>query len=87
MDEPAIHADLTVTEALRHFAAVLGTRPSDVDRVSAGTGLESSAGRGTRGRCRRTSCGRCGVQVTKVLPLEAERRHPPKAAARTVGAR
>jgi len=42
--DPAIYADLTVTEALRYFAAVLGTRPSDVDRVIAETGLESSAG-------------------------------------------
>ncbi|WP_370962617.1 ABC transporter ATP-binding protein [Amycolatopsis sp. cg9] len=41
--EPAIYADLTVLEALRYFAAVLGARPSDVDRVVAETGLGSSA--------------------------------------------
>ena len=41
--EPAIYADLTVTEALRYFAAVLGTRPSDVDRVIAQVGLTGSA--------------------------------------------
>jgi len=32
-----------VTEALRYFAAVLGTRPSDVDRVIAQVGLTGSA--------------------------------------------
>lgn len=42
--EPAIYADLTVTEALRYFAAVLGTAPSDVDRVIEQTGLATSAG-------------------------------------------
>ncbi|MBE1495649.1 ABC-2 type transport system ATP-binding protein [Amycolatopsis lexingtonensis] len=41
--EPAIYADLSVTEALRYFAAVLGARPSDVDRVIAQTGLSGSA--------------------------------------------
>lgn len=41
--DPAIYADLTVTEALRYFAAVLGTGPSDVDRVIAQTGLTGSA--------------------------------------------
>ncbi|WP_033262754.1 ABC transporter ATP-binding protein [Amycolatopsis vancoresmycina] len=41
--DPAIYADLTVTEALRYFAAVLGTGPSDVDRVIAQTGLGTSA--------------------------------------------
>ncbi|UOX90682.1 ABC transporter ATP-binding protein [Amycolatopsis sp. FBCC-B4732] len=41
--EPAIYADLTVREALRYFAAVLGADPSDVDRVIAETGLTSSA--------------------------------------------
>ncbi len=32
---PAIYADLTVVENLHYFAAVLGTSPSDVDRVVA----------------------------------------------------
>ncbi|MDS0135335.1 MULTISPECIES: ABC transporter ATP-binding protein [unclassified Amycolatopsis] len=41
--DPAIYADLTVTEALRYFAAVLGTTPSDVDRVITQTGLTKSA--------------------------------------------
>ena len=41
--EPAIYADLTVTEALRYFAAVLGAPPSDVDRVITRTGLTTSA--------------------------------------------
>ncbi|MEU0538222.1 ATP-binding cassette domain-containing protein, partial [Amycolatopsis tolypomycina] len=37
------YADLTVTEALRYFAAVLGCPASDVDRVITRTGLTSSA--------------------------------------------
>ncbi|MGK3206762.1 ABC transporter ATP-binding protein [Amycolatopsis sp. MEPSY49] len=41
--EPAIYADLTVTEALRYFAAVLGVSLSDVDRVITQTGLTGSA--------------------------------------------
>ncbi|MEU7788860.1 ABC transporter ATP-binding protein [Amycolatopsis sp. NPDC049159] len=41
--EPAIYADLTVREALRYFAAVLGADPSDVERVIAETGLAASA--------------------------------------------
>ncbi|MEV6831987.1 ABC transporter ATP-binding protein [Amycolatopsis sp. NPDC051102] len=41
--DPAIYADLTVAEALRYFAAVLGTGQSDVDRVLAQTGLTGSA--------------------------------------------
>ena len=41
--EPAIYADLTVTEALRYFAAVLGVPLSDVDRVVTQTGLTGSA--------------------------------------------
>ncbi|MBE8516458.1 ABC transporter ATP-binding protein [Amycolatopsis sp. H6(2020)] len=41
--DPAIYADLTVTEALRYFAAVLGAPPSDVDRMITRTGLTASA--------------------------------------------
>jgi len=41
--DPAIYADLTVTEALRYFAAVLGAPLSDVDRVITQTGLTASA--------------------------------------------
>lgn len=41
--EPAIYADLTVVEALRYFAAVLGTPESDVDRVVGQVGLTDSA--------------------------------------------
>ena len=41
--EPAIYADLSVTEALRYFAAVLGVSLSDVDHVITQTGLTGSA--------------------------------------------
>jgi ABC-2 type transport system ATP-binding protein len=37
---PAIYDDLTVTENLRYFAAVLGAPPSDVDRVITEVSLE-----------------------------------------------
>ena len=37
---PAIYHDLTVTENLRYFAAVLGAPPSDVDRVITEVSLE-----------------------------------------------
>ncbi|MFD8496040.1 ABC transporter ATP-binding protein [Amycolatopsis sp. NPDC059657] len=37
--EPALYADLTVAEALRYFATVLGARRSDVDEVIAKAGL------------------------------------------------
>lgn len=40
---PAIYADLTVTEALRYFAAVLRAPASDVDRVIGEVGLASHA--------------------------------------------
>ena len=38
---PAIYNDLTVTENLRYFAAVLGAQSSDVDRVIAEVALEA----------------------------------------------
>jgi ABC-2 type transport system ATP-binding protein len=38
---PAIYDDLTVTENLRYFAAVLGAPPSDVDRVITEVSLEA----------------------------------------------
>ncbi|QWF77922.1 ABC transporter ATP-binding protein [Amycolatopsis sp. CA-230715] len=41
--DPALYADLTVSEALRYFATVLGSGPSSVDRVLADVGLEGSA--------------------------------------------
>jgi ABC-2 type transport system ATP-binding protein len=41
--DPAIYADLTVREALRYFAAVLGAPGSDVDRVIGEVGLTSHA--------------------------------------------
>src|SRR5438067_6093257 len=41
---PAIYADLTVTEALRYFAAVLRAPLSDVDRVVAEVDLAPEAG-------------------------------------------
>lgn len=41
--EPAIYPDLTVAEALRYFATVLGSGRSSVDRVLADVGLESAA--------------------------------------------
>lgn len=40
---PAVYADLTVTEALRYFAAILRTPSSDVDRVIDAVGLGSEA--------------------------------------------
>ena len=40
---PAIYADLTVSENLRYFAAVVGAPLSDVDRVITATGLTSHA--------------------------------------------
>jgi ABC-2 type transport system ATP-binding protein len=42
---PAIYADLTVTEALRYFAAVLRAPASDVDRVIGEVGLTGHAGK------------------------------------------
>ena len=42
---PAIYADLTLTEALRYFAAVLRAPASDVDRVIAEVGLSEHAGK------------------------------------------
>jgi ABC-2 type transport system ATP-binding protein len=42
---PAIYADLTVTEALRYFAAVLRAPMSDVDRVIREVGLTDHAGK------------------------------------------
>jgi ABC-2 type transport system ATP-binding protein len=42
---PAIYADLTITEALRYFAAVLRAPVSDVDRVIAEVGLADHAGK------------------------------------------
>ncbi|HKN50900.1 MAG TPA: ABC transporter ATP-binding protein [Amycolatopsis sp.] len=41
--DPAIYRDLTVTEAVRYFAAVLGAPSSDVDRVIGQVGLVDSA--------------------------------------------
>ncbi|WP_158888842.1 ABC transporter ATP-binding protein [Amycolatopsis anabasis] len=41
---PAIYADLTVTEALRYFAAVVGAPRADVDRVIGEVGLADHAG-------------------------------------------
>ncbi|GLZ15234.1 multidrug ABC transporter ATP-binding protein [Actinomadura sp. NBRC 104425] len=38
--QPAVYADLSVTENLRYFASVLGAPRSDVDRVVAEVGLE-----------------------------------------------
>lgn len=40
---PAIYADLTITEALRYFASVLHAPMSDVDRVIAEVGLADHA--------------------------------------------
>ncbi|MEU5264657.1 ABC transporter ATP-binding protein [Amycolatopsis sp. NPDC021455] len=60
--EPAIYADLTVTEALRYFAAVLGTRPSDVDRAIAQVGLTGSA-RTVVGRLSGGQRGRANLAV------------------------
>jgi ABC-2 type transport system ATP-binding protein len=40
---PAIYADLTITEALRYFASVLRAPVSDVDRVIAEVGLTDHA--------------------------------------------
>jgi ABC-2 type transport system ATP-binding protein len=42
---PAIYADLTLTEALRYFAAVLRAPTSDVDRVIGEVGLSDHAGK------------------------------------------
>jgi ABC-2 type transport system ATP-binding protein len=41
---PSVYADLTVTENLRYFAAVLGAPSSDVDRVIGEVGLDDHAG-------------------------------------------
>ncbi|TNC23927.1 ABC transporter ATP-binding protein [Amycolatopsis alkalitolerans] len=41
--DPAVYADLTVTEALRYFASILRAPASDVDRVVAEVGLEEEA--------------------------------------------
>jgi ABC-2 type transport system ATP-binding protein len=60
--DPAIYADLTVTEALRYFAAVLGTDPSDVDRVITWTGLTGSA-RSLIGRLSGGQRGRANLAV------------------------
>ncbi|WP_394363447.1 ABC transporter ATP-binding protein [Amycolatopsis sp. SB7-3] len=42
---PAIYADLTITEALRYFASVLRAPVSDVDRVIGEVGLADHAGK------------------------------------------
>ncbi len=42
---PAVYADLTITEALRYFAGVLRAPASDVDRVIAEVGLTDHAGK------------------------------------------
>jgi ABC-2 type transport system ATP-binding protein len=42
---PAIYADLTITEALRYFASVLRAPMSDVDRVIGEVGLADHAGK------------------------------------------
>ena len=42
--EPSVYGDLTVTENLRFFAAVLGVPSSDVDRVVEAVDLASHAG-------------------------------------------
>ncbi|WP_043848275.1 ABC transporter ATP-binding protein [Amycolatopsis keratiniphila] len=42
---PAIYADLTITEALRYFASVLRAPVSDVDRVIGEVGLTEHAGK------------------------------------------
>ncbi|MFC3455850.1 ABC transporter ATP-binding protein [Amycolatopsis speibonae] len=42
---PAVYADLTITEALRYFASVLRAPVSDVDRVIDEVGLADHAGR------------------------------------------
>jgi ABC-2 type transport system ATP-binding protein len=42
--EPSVYGDLTVTENLRFFAAVLGVAPSDVERVIEAVDLTSHAG-------------------------------------------
>lgn len=41
---PSVYADLTVTENLRYFAAVLGAPVTDVDRVVAEVGLDGLEG-------------------------------------------
>ncbi|WP_236788780.1 ABC transporter ATP-binding protein [Amycolatopsis sp. GM8] len=41
--DPAVYSDLTVTESLRYFAAILRAPSSDVDRVIASVGLETEA--------------------------------------------
>jgi ABC-2 type transport system ATP-binding protein len=41
---PAVYADMTLTECLRYFTAVLRAPRSDVDRVIGEVGLESEAG-------------------------------------------
>lgn len=40
---PAVYTDLTVSENLRYFAAVLGAHPADVDRVIAAVSLQPYA--------------------------------------------
>jgi ABC-2 type transport system ATP-binding protein len=40
---PSVYADLTVTENLRYFAAVVGAPASDIERVLADVGLERHA--------------------------------------------
>ncbi|MFD9893746.1 ABC transporter ATP-binding protein [Amycolatopsis sp. NPDC059027] len=42
--DPALYADLTVTESLRYFATVLGAKTSTVDDAIARVGLAASAG-------------------------------------------
>ena len=41
---PSVYPDLTVTENLRYFAAVLGAASADIDRVLAQVGLAGRAG-------------------------------------------
>lgn len=71
---PAVYTDLTVTENLRYFAAVLGAPPADVDRVLDAVGLGDHAahlvGRLSGGQQARVSLATALLGAPELLVLD-----------------
>ena len=86
---PSVYADLTVRENLRYFAAVLGGRRGDVDRVLDDVGLTDHADRCAAGSPEARGRGRAGRRPAErpggAGARRADRRPRPGAAARPLG--